>query len=64
MHSMHFGRVEQSPDLCRSPALVGSSKRSRLFGFEPLVIGGGRIVTPDGRGSWGFFAGSGVHVWI
>jgi len=35
-----------------------------LFGFEPLVIGGGRIVTPDGRGAWGFFAGSGVHVWI
>jgi hypothetical protein len=61
--SVTFGRVEQSPDLCPSPALVRTSNRKRFLGFEPLVIGGGRVITPDGRGAWGFFAGSGVHVW-
>lgn len=62
--TLTLGRVQQSPELCASPALVRSPKRSRFLGFEPLVIGGGRIVTPDGRGGWGFFAGSGVRIWI
>lgn len=59
-----FDRLEQSPDLCASPALVRTARSRQRLEFEPVVIGGGRVIRPDGVGSWGFFVGSGVRVWI
>jgi hypothetical protein len=59
-----FDRLEQSPDLCASPALIRTARSRRLLEFEPVVIGGGRVIRPDGVGSWGFFVGSGVRVWM
>src|SRR6185437_5941838 len=59
-----FDRLEQSPDLCASPALVRTARSRQRLEFEPVVIGGGRVIRPDGVGSWGFFVGSGVRVWM
>jgi hypothetical protein len=59
-----FDRLEQSPDLCASPALVRTARSRRLFELAPVVIGGGRVIRPDGVGAWGFFVGSGVRVWM
>ncbi|MEO6877924.1 MAG: hypothetical protein ABI205_05540 [Gemmatimonadaceae bacterium] len=55
--------VEQSPDLCASPALVKAAPTHRRFEFQRLVIGVGRVATPRGW-SWGAFFGSGTIIWI
>lgn len=54
---VRFDDVQQSPDLCASPALAGSGRR--WIRFAPVVIGAGRIVLPDGTSRWGGFVGSG-----
>lgn len=59
--AVSFTHVEQSPDLCASPALAGSGRRS-LLKFKPLVIGAGRIVEPDGTSRWGAFIGAGFAI--
>jgi hypothetical protein len=42
--SVHFDRVEQSPELCASRALLGATRSHRLLGFPSLVFGAGRVV--------------------
>ncbi|MDB4878550.1 MAG: hypothetical protein JWM41_4996 [Gemmatimonadetes bacterium] len=59
---VRFGHVEQSPELCTSPALVRSRTPRRLVRFTPLVIGGGRVVATDGSSRWGLFVGAGVRI--
>ena len=59
--TIRFGRLEQSPDLCASPALVRAAPR-RLVALSPLVVGAGRVFGPASRGTWGVFVGAGVAV--
>src|SRR5438067_1566936 len=49
--TLRFDRVEQSPELCTSPALIRSAPTHRLVEFKPLVIGGGRVIAANGSGS-------------
>ena len=60
---LRFDRVEQSPDLCASPALAHPRKASRLLAFTPLVLGGGRVLASNGSGTWGLFVGTGLRLW-
>jgi hypothetical protein len=60
--TVRFGRIEQSPELCTSPALVRGRTPHRLVRFTPLVIGGGRVVATDGSNRWGLFVGAGVRI--
>jgi hypothetical protein len=60
--SVRFDRVEQSPELCASPALARPARARRGFGLAPVVIGAGRTWSPSGIGSWGFFVGIGATV--
>ena len=61
--TLRFERVEQSPDLCASPGLIGSSEGGkRGFGIRPFV-GVGRVVSPGGIGIWGMILGFGYVVW-
>ena len=60
--SVRFDQVEQSPELCASPAL---SKRAGVigrFGFTPLVIGAGRVFGGNVPSAWGVFVGAGIRV--
>jgi len=57
--SVRFQRVEQSSDVCASPALIRPP--AGRFEFAPVVIGAGRIGTVNGAG-WGVFVGAGVRV--
>jgi hypothetical protein len=60
---LRLDRVEQSPDLCASPALLRNPTPHRTLAFTPLVIDGGRVFAAQGLGSWGFFVGAGLRVW-
>ena len=60
--TVHFDRVEQSPELCASPALARRSSGFGHLGFAPLVIGAGRVFGGNGSGVWGMFVGAGVRV--
>jgi hypothetical protein len=60
---LRFDRVEQSPDLCASPALARRSDTRRLMSFAPLVLGAGRIVASRGPSAWGAFVGAGIQLW-
>jgi len=62
--SARLERVEQSPDLCASPALVRSQTNRRWLSFAPLVAGVGRTATTRGVWGWGVFLGTGILVWI
>jgi hypothetical protein len=58
---LRFDHVEQSPDLCASPALMAPHER-RIVSFAPLVVGGG-LVAARGRAGWGAFLGTGIQLW-
>jgi hypothetical protein len=57
-------RVEQSPDLCASPTLVGPQASRRWLRFAPLVAGVGRTASAHGEWVWGAFLGTGILVWV
>lgn len=58
---IRFDRVEQSVELCASPALA-PWQRHRWFGGIPLVIGAGPVLTPRGTVSWGLYVGTGYSL--
>ena len=60
--TVRFDRVEQSPELCASPALARRSSGFGHLGFAPIVIGAGRVFGGGGPGQWGMFVGAGVRV--
>ena len=60
--TVRFDRVEQSPELCASPALAKRAGGVGHLGFTPLVIGAGRVFGGSGPGVWGLFVGAGVRV--
>ena len=60
--TVRFDRVEQSPELCASPALARRSSGIGHLGFAPLMIGAGRVFSGSGPGQWGMFVGAGVRV--
>jgi hypothetical protein len=53
---IRFDRVEQSPELCASPALEAERRRDSWL---PLVVGTGPVLDLHGRVSWGVFVGLG-----
>lgn len=57
--SVRIDKVEQSPDLCASPAL---SRGRRWIAFRPILIGGGKVILPDGTARWGGFVGTGLSI--
>jgi hypothetical protein len=59
--TVQFDRVEQSPDLCASPALMRAPRPTRRF--SSLLIGAGRVMDFRGVASWGLFVGIGVSLW-
>ena len=56
---VRFDSVEQSPELCDSPALPHAGARGPIVEFRRLMVGGGALVAPNGRWSWGGFVGAG-----
>jgi hypothetical protein len=58
--TVRFGRVEQSPEVCGSPALRSGKSHRGLFSRR-LVIGVGRALTPNGW-RWAMFAGAGIGI--
>ena len=59
--SVRFDRVEQSPELCRSPALRADD-RSRRGRFPAFVIGAGPVFDAHGLVRWGVFVGIGTSI--
>jgi hypothetical protein len=57
--TVRFGRVEQSPDVCGSPALRAGGHSRHSFVTKQLLVGLGRALTPNGW-RWAMFAGAGV----
>lgn len=60
--TVHFAELEQSPDLCASPAL-GRSQVRHAIEIRRLMIGAGRTFPVAGAGGWGLFVGSGIS-WL
>lgn len=62
--TVRFARLKQSPELCASPALTASQKRSeRRFAFGPQVAGFGPALSVSGTWSWALFLGSRFMSW-
>lgn len=62
--TVRFARLEQSPELCASPALTASRSRAeRRFAFSPLMAGFGPALSVNGTWSWALFLGSGFSSW-
>ena len=59
--SVRFNQVEQSPDLCASPALSRSASSRGVGAFIPLLVGAGRVLGANGLNSWGVFIGAGIR---
>ena len=59
--TVRFGRVEQSPDVCGSPALKPAVHAGRTLLSRGFVFGVGRALTPNGW-RWAMFAGAGIGV--
>jgi hypothetical protein len=59
---IRLAHLEQSPDLCRSPAVTRVA-RPRIA-FQRLVVGVGVGGSPQGRLSWGWFVGTGFAIGI
>jgi len=53
---IRFDRVEQSEELCASPALARGQRRSQRF---PILLGTGAMLDLHGRVSWGLLIGVG-----
>jgi hypothetical protein len=62
--AIHFDRVEQSPAVCQSPPSAKTNTDRRFLRFSPLMVGAGRLFASSGAGTWGFFVGSGILIWI
>ena len=60
--TVRFAQVEQSPDVCASPALVGVGRRAGAIHFTPLVVGAGLTVAANGSSGWRLFIGSGLRI--
>lgn len=60
--SVRFDTVEQSPDLCASPALAKPASSRGVGAFIPLMVGVGRVLGADGMNSWGVFIGAGIRL--
>jgi hypothetical protein len=52
--SVRFDRVEQSPDLCGSPALA---RERRTSPWLAIALGAGAVLDRHGRVSWGLLVG-------
>lgn len=59
--TVRFGRVEQSPEVCGSPALKSAVQSHRGPFSRRLLLGVGRALTPNGW-RWGMFAGAGIGI--
>lgn len=59
---VRFGQVQQSPDICASPALTGRAPTRSLFKWKPVVIGAGRVLIADSKPRWGLFVGTGFAI--
>jgi hypothetical protein len=59
--NVRLDRVEQSPDLCASPALMSASRSKHRL--PQLLIGVGRVMNVRGLASWGLFVGIGTTLW-
>ena len=57
---VQFDSVEQSPDLCPSPARSSRGSSQPWMGFAPVLIGAGRLIGASGS-NWGLFVGSGIR---
>jgi hypothetical protein len=57
--NVRLDHVEQSPDLCASPALIQSARRTHSR-FIPLILGIGATVATHGASGWGLFLGAGI----
>jgi hypothetical protein len=60
--TVRFDRVEQSPELCASPALMRADRSRRAFGLLKLLFGAGRVMDVRGLASWGVFVGIGTSL--
>ncbi|MDB4874269.1 MAG: hypothetical protein JWM41_715 [Gemmatimonadetes bacterium] len=60
--AVRFGHVEQSPEVCASPALTRERPARRSFRFAPLVLGAGFHLATNGSPAFGLFIGSGVRL--
>jgi hypothetical protein len=58
--TVELRQVEQAPEVCNPPNRADA--RRRRFAFAPVVVGIGWLMTHDGRGSWGAFAGLGFSL--
>ena len=56
---IRFDRVEQSAELCASPALAAERRRHPRL---PIMLGAGAVLDPHGRVSWGVLIGVGYGV--
>jgi hypothetical protein len=57
--NVRLDHVEQSPELCASPALSRSERRGRSR-LIPLVVGLGTTLATHGATGWGLFLGAGI----
>jgi hypothetical protein len=59
---VRFGRLQQSPELCASPAPT-PTQPTREHLPPRLVVGVGRSFGLDGRAAWAWFLGAGIISW-
>ena len=60
--AVRFDKVEQSPDLCASPALGRAAPARGTSALIPLVLGAGRVMGSTGGTAWGVFVGVGIRL--
>lgn len=60
--AIRLGRVEQSPEVCASPALRDARRRGLHVSLNRLLIGGGLVAPARGGVTWGLFVGSGLAI--
>ena len=59
--TVRLRRLEQSPDVCASPALRAHARRRGLR-FSPLMLGAGRSFDARGSSRWSLFVGVGLSL--
>jgi len=57
--AIRLDRVEQSPELCASPALSSRGTGHSWLAGIPIVAGAGPLLGPGGKVNWGVFIGLG-----